>query len=139
MVSSGDQTTSNGTNSSTPSASPSNTDSSSISKGGIAGATVGAVAGAAAIGGLAFFLVAYKRRRNAKEDSATDEPLQKKPSWAELHGQDRPFELAATGTGAAVAEMPDDPTREGQQQLQCQELPADTNWLPEMDGSQTRN
>ncbi|BCR85811.1 uncharacterized protein ACHE_21269A [Aspergillus chevalieri] len=138
VVSSGDQT-SNGTTSSTPSASPSNTDSNSISKGGIAGATIGAVAGAAAIGGLAFFLVAYKGRRNAKEDSATDEPLKKKPSWAELHGQDRPFELAATGTGAAVAEMPDDPTREEQQQQQRQELPADTNWLPEMDGSQTRN
>lgn len=129
-VSSGDQTKSNNTTSSTFTATPSGNSSGSISKGGIAGAVVGSVAGAAAIGGLAFFLITYIRRRNAKQQQANDTPFdgKRQMDWAELHGNDRPHELA---TAVDIAtEMPARPTKE-EPRPPPQELPADTNISPQ--------
>lgn len=94
----------------------SGTSSSSISKGGIAGATVGAVAGAAALSGLAFSIIAYKRLRNAKRNlDITDiNGKDRQPHLAELHGEERPVELGMS----EVAEM-------SANNVPPQELPAD--------------
>jgi len=86
-------------------------------RGGIAGATVGAVAGAVALRGLAFFVIAYKRRRAAKLNQ---------PHLAELQGQERPVELGMS----EVAEMSANNVP--------QELPADiSHTRAEMDESQS--
>lgn len=77
----------------------------SISKSGIAGATVGAVVGAAAIGGLAFFLVAYKRRKESQESGPDESEEYSEFNHAELHGKTRPVEL---GTKFDATEMPTD-------------------------------
>lgn len=109
--------------------SDSSSNSSSISKGGIAGATVGAVAGAAALGDLAFFVIAYKRRRAAKQnlDTADLNGKVRQPHLAELHGHERPVELGMS----EVAEM-------SANNVPPQELPADiSHTRAEMDGSQS--
>jgi len=103
--------------------------SSSISKGGIAGATVGAVAGAAALGGLTFFVIAYKRRRSAKQNLGTIDinGKSRQPHLAELHGQERPVELGMS----EVAEM-------SANNVPPQELPVDIDHTrAELDGSQS--
>ena len=97
-----------------------------ISKGGIAGATVGAVAGAAAIGGLVFFLVVYRRRKAQRNAEISDSQKHAQANWAELHGESTALEL---GTKANVQEMPAD----WQHPL---ELEGDT--VPEIGTSQVR-
>ena len=97
-----------------------------ISKGGIAGATVGAVAGAAAIGGIVFFLIAYRRRKTQQNLETNDSQKHGQANWAELHGESTTLEL---GTKANIAEMPAD----WQHPL---ELEGDT--VPEIGTSQVR-
>lgn len=93
------------------------------------GATLGAVAGAGALGGLAFFVIAYKRRRNAKQhlDTTDLNVKNRQPQLAELHGQERPVGLGMS----EVAEM-------SANNVPPQELPADiSHTRAELDGSQS--
>lgn len=125
-ITSTSQASSTANTTSSSSATPSGGKSKSISGGGIAGATVGAVAGAAAIIGVSFFAILYRRRRAAKQSQTADMPSDGNQR-AELHGKDRPFELA-TGSDAAV-EMPANSIK-SDPNLPPQELPADYTMHP---------
>lgn len=122
--------------SSTPSASATGqSNGNSITKGGIAGATVGAVTGAAAIGGLVFFLIVYRRRQNAKNNPPVGGDIAKpgQPGYAELHGQARPVKL--TEDFRSAVEMPVNNTQNNGAAFRHK---LEGDGVAEMEGSSTR-